>query len=111
MAIDEYGLGLNGYHPGGKCGPSCAPFVDELLATLVFHVTEAGGEAFVTAGLFGPNDGAYDLYNQPVPGLEQVSVTIRTPDPQLPTLSPWSQLVLVAVLIGAGLGAWRRQAA
>jgi len=27
--------------------------------------------------------------------------------PQLPTLSPWSQLALVASLLGAGLGVWR----
>jgi hypothetical protein len=40
------------------------------------------------------------------------SLTLVPPAPTaLPALSNWFQLVLVAVLMGAGMGAWRRRAA
>ena len=38
------------------------------------------------------------------------TITLVPPD-YLPTLSPWSQLALMAGLLGAGLGVWRRRKA
>jgi hypothetical protein len=37
------------------------------------------------------------------------TITLAPPD-HLPTLSPWSQLALMAGLLGAGLGVWRGRA-
>jgi hypothetical protein len=45
------------------------------------------------------------------PGVLAVSSLATIPKAQLPTLSPLSQLALMAGLLGAGLGVWRRRGA
>jgi hypothetical protein len=78
LAVDAYGLELNGYDPGGKCNSQT--FLDEVLATLIFHVIEPGGPASITAG-FGLGDGVFDNYYTAIPGFGLGSVTINVPEP------------------------------
>ena len=77
LAVDAYGLELNGYDPGGKIVYQV--FSNEVLGTLVFHVI-APGEAIVTP-YYGLGDVIADDTYTAIPGVIMNSLVIATPEP------------------------------
>jgi hypothetical protein len=77
LAVDAYGLELNGYDPGGKT--TYRVFANDVLGTLVFHVI-APGEAIVTP-YYGLGDIIGDDSYLAIPGVVMNSLVIATPEP------------------------------
>ena len=77
LAVDAYGLELNGYDPGGKT--TYRVFSNDVLGTLVFHVM-AEGEAIVTP-YYGLGDIIGDDVYAAIPGVVMNSLVIATPEP------------------------------
>jgi len=79
---------------------------------IITLAAEACGDNFIEGaeqcddGNTNPGDGC-DASCQIEEGWICVGEPSICTEPQLPTLSPWSQLALIAGLLGAGLGVWR----
>jgi hypothetical protein len=83
LAVDAYGLELNGQDAGGKT--NYRVFDNDVLGTLVFHVI-APGEAIVTP-YYGLGDVILDEGYLAIPGVELNAAIIHTPEPAIGALA------------------------